>query len=47
VGVLPFFNDVFALAKVMLFVALIMMLLAKLANDVMLAHCAKGATSFT
>jgi len=40
-------SDVFAIAKVMLFAALIMMLLAKACSDVMFAHCAEGTTSFT
>ena len=37
----------FAIAKVMLFATLIMMLLAKARSDVMFAHCAEGTTSFT
>ena len=40
-------GDVFAIAKVMLFASLTMMLLAKARSDVMLAHCAEGTTSFT
>jgi len=40
-------SDVFAIAKVMLFASLIMMLLAKARSDVMFAHCAEGTTSFT
>ena len=40
-------SDVFAIAKVMLFATLTMMLLAKAHSDVMFAHCAEGTTSFT
>ena len=40
-------GDVFAIAKVMLFASLTMMLLAKACSDVMFAHCAEGTTSFT
>jgi len=40
-------SDVFAIAKVMLFASLIMILLAKARSDVMFAHCAEGTTSFT
>ena len=40
-NVLSFFvSDVFAIAKVMLFASLVMMLLAKARNDVMFAHYA-------
>ena len=39
-------SDVFADAKVMLLLR-IMMLLTYVFNDVMLAHCAEGTTSFT
>ena len=40
-------SDVFAIAKVMLFAPLIMMLLAKARNDVMFATTPSGVTSFT
>jgi len=40
-------SDVFAIAKVMLFATLIMMLQAYARSDVMFAHCAEGTTSFT
>ena len=39
-------SDVFVDAKVMLLLR-IMMLLTYVRNDVMLAHCAEGTTSFT
>ena len=47
-GFCPFsVSDVFAVAKVMLFAVLIMMLRAYARSDVMFAHCAEGTTSFT
>ena len=40
-------SDIFAVAKVMLFAMLIMMLLAKALGGVVLAHCVEGTTLFT
>ncbi len=38
-------SDVFVTSKMMLFALLIMMLFTYVCSDVVLAHCAEGATS--